>query len=111
MSHGWAATATTTGSAGGAAAAARRDDDQGAGERGVGAEQAGDAFGDPAGRRQVEELVRSVGVAAGYECTGDDELGGREAVAEHAHEGDRAALAERTGGLAERRRRRLVERS
>ena len=31
---------------------------------GVGAEQPGDAFGDPAGRREVEELVGPVGVAA-----------------------------------------------
>ena len=47
---------------------------------GVGAEQAGDALGDPAGRRQVEELVGAVGVAAGDEGAGDDELGVGEAA-------------------------------
>ena len=81
------------------------------GERGVGAEQAGDALGDPAGGREVEELVGAVGVAAGHEHAGDRRTGRRgTSLAEHAHERDRAALAERPRRLAERRRRHLVER-
>ncbi len=77
---------------------------------GVGGEEAGDALGDPAGGREVEELVGAVGVAAGHEHAGDDELGRREHRSEHAHERDRAALADRPGRLAEGGRRHLVER-
>ena len=63
------------------------------------------ASGEPAGGREVEVLVGAVGVGVGAEHAGDHELGVGEPFAEHAHERDRAALAEQPGRLPERRRR------
>ena len=59
-------------------------------------------------RRQVEKLVRSVGVGLRAEHTGHHELRLRVALAEHRHERDRAADAHRAGGLPERVDRRGV---
>ena len=50
---------------------------------------------------RCEELVRAVRVRARAEHAGDDELRAREALAEHGHERDRAALALVTGLAAE----------
>ena len=84
----------------------------GAGQRaaGVGVEDVRRRGGDPAGRRQVQELVGAVRVRFGPEHARDDELGVGEPAAEHAHERDRAALAQRPWRLAERRPRGAVER-
>src|SRR4051812_16670268 len=60
---------------------------------------------------EVEELVGAVRVRAGPEHSGDDELGGGEALTEHGHEGDRTAFADRARRLTERGQRGLVDRS
>ncbi len=60
--------------------------------------------------RDVEELVGAVGVGAGAQDAGDQELRQREALAQHRHEGDRAALALVSGGPAEERGRGLIDR-
>src|SRR5262245_9072692 len=54
-------------------------------------------------RRQVQELVRAVGVRAWAEDAGDHEFGVRVALAEHRHERDRPALAHVDALLAEER--------
>src|SRR5689334_15629014 len=67
----------------------------------VGCEYVGDAEGEFARGRDVEELVRAVRVRARAEDAGDAELGLRELLAEHVHERDRAALAHVHCRLAE----------
>src|SRR5512141_1298411 len=58
----------------------------------------------------VEELVRTVGIAVRAEDAGDQELRLRVALAEHGHEGNRAAFAERHRPFAEVRLRRALDR-
>src|SRR5438552_9601839 len=77
---------------------------------GVVPDHLGDARRDPRAGRQVEELVGPVGVGARAHRAGDKELGLREALAEHAHERDRAAEAREHRRLAEVRDRCAVDR-
>src|SRR5690606_8990497 len=98
-----ATAATLAAAPAGPGAARRADRRRSVGPAGVRVEQVRDGGRDLAGGRQVEELVRPVGVRAGTEHAGDHELGVGEAAAEHPHERDRAALAERAVRPPERR--------
>ena len=57
----------------------------------------GDAGGELLGVLEMEELVRSVGVGVRPEDAGDEELSAREALTQHAHEGDGAAASHMNG--------------
>src|SRR5262249_48865980 len=80
-------------------ARAARNADELSRARAVLGDDRGHATRQPLGRRQVQELVRAVSVRLGAEHAGDHELGLGELAPEHAHEGDRSALAHRDRGL------------
>ena len=67
----------------------------------MGRQDFGDAAGKGLGRRQVEELVGTVGVGARAQDAGDEELGLGKALTQHAHEGDGDPLPHEHRFLAE----------
>ena len=69
-----------------------------------------DGFGDALAGRNVEKFVRAVGVGMRAQHAGDDELRLRKFLAQHAHEGNTAALAHIGGLMAEGGLRRPADR-